>query len=147
MAIPPGRPGRSRQGGSSGSVSWLLNPDPMGDYELVITRTKRLEALLERDFSARGRGLHERVSSVQERLPDATIKRLRFIATVRNKLIHEPDYRRLDDRRGFVRACREAERELHRLRPGRRRRSLWKVLGFLVLAALGVLLLRLLGLL
>src|SRR4051794_21094584 len=84
----------------------------MSDIELAITRVKALESLLEQALGATGKGLHEKVTSVQAKLPPALVKRLRFIASVRNKLMHEASYQAIDDREGFVRACDEAEREL-----------------------------------
>lgn len=87
----------------------------MTDVELAITRTKALEALLEAGLGAAGRGLHEKVSSVQDRLPPPLVKKLRFVATVRNKIVHESNYTAIDDRAGFVRACDEAEHELRSL--------------------------------
>jgi hypothetical protein len=81
----------------------------MSDIELAITRVKSLESLLEQALGATGKGLHEKVSSVQDRLPPPLVKRLRFVATVRNKIVHESDYKQIDDRDGFLRACDEAE--------------------------------------
>lgn len=83
----------------------------MSDVELAITRVKALESLLER-LGAAGKGLHEKVTSVQGKLPPPLVKRLRFVATLRNKIVHEHDYQQLDDRDGFLRACDEAEAEL-----------------------------------
>lgn len=84
----------------------------MGDYELVITNCKRLEGMLEKGFGASGRGLHEKVTSVQTRLPEPLIKKLRYIATIRNQLVHEEDRHRLDDKASFQRASKEAEKQL-----------------------------------
>src|SRR5436190_18071636 len=89
----------------------------MSDIELAVTRTKALEALLEQAFGATGKGLHEKVSSVEAKLSPALVKKLRFVATVRNKIVHESDYKQLDDRAGFVRACDEAEAEIRDLAP------------------------------
>src|SRR5688500_142052 len=88
----------------------------MSDIELAITRVKALETLLE-GLGATGKGLHEKVTSVQNRLPQPLVKKLRFVATVRNKIVHESDYKQLDDRDGFVRACDEAEAEINALAP------------------------------
>lgn len=87
----------------------------MSDIELAVTRTKALEALLEQGLGATGKGLHEKVSSVEARLPQPLVRKLRFVATVRNKIVHESGYTRIDDRPGFVRACDEAEAELRAL--------------------------------
>jgi hypothetical protein len=59
--------------------------------------------------------LHEKVSSVQNRLPQPLVKKLRFVATVRNKIVHESAYKQIDDPEGFLRACHEAEAELKAL--------------------------------
>jgi hypothetical protein len=87
----------------------------MTDVELAITRTKALEALLETGLGAAGRGLHEKVTSVEGRLPPPLVRKLRFVATLRNKIVHEATYTALDDRAGFVRACDEAEAGLRAL--------------------------------
>jgi hypothetical protein len=83
----------------------------MSDIELAISRVKALESRLEL-LGATGKGLHEKVTSVQAKLPPALVKKLRFVATIRNKIVHESDYQRIDDRDGFLRACDEAEAEL-----------------------------------
>src|SRR3954466_10861931 len=90
-------------------------PPLMTDVELAITRTKALESLLEAGLGATGRGLHEKVSSVQDRLPPPLVRKLRYVATVRNKIVHEANYTAIDDRSGFVRACDEAEQALRAL--------------------------------
>jgi hypothetical protein len=84
----------------------------MSDLELAVTRTKALETLLEAGLGATGKGLHEKVTSVQPKLPPHLVKKLRFAATIRNKIVHEANYQQMDDRGGFVRACDEAEAEL-----------------------------------
>jgi hypothetical protein len=83
----------------------------MSDVELAVTRAKALEALLGQ-VGAAGKGLHEKVTSAEGRLPPPLVKKLRFVATVRNKIVHEASYQTIDDRAGFVRACDEAEAEL-----------------------------------
>jgi hypothetical protein len=87
----------------------------MSDIELAIKRCKRLESLLTKHFAAEGRGLHEKISSVESELPFPLIKRLRFIATVRNRLVHEEDVDKLENRDDYLRACNAAEAELSKL--------------------------------
>jgi hypothetical protein len=87
----------------------------MSDIELVINRTKALEALLEAGLGAAGKGLHEKVSSVQGKLSEPLVRKLRFVATIRNKIVHDADYQKLDDRPRFETACHEAEAELRAL--------------------------------
>jgi hypothetical protein len=88
----------------------------MSDIELAVTRAKSLEALLEQ-LGAAGKGLHEKVSSLESKLAPALVKKLRFVATVRNRIVHDSEYATIDDRDGFVRACDEAEAELNALLP------------------------------
>jgi hypothetical protein len=93
----------------------------MSHYEVVIGRCKKLERLLEEGMGANGRGLHEKVTSVQGKLPPALVKRLRFIATVRNKLVHESAGDKIDDVAGYKQACDLAEEELKQLiKPAKR---------------------------
>ena len=84
----------------------------MGDYEFAIKRCKYLEGVLENDFGANGRGLHEKISSVQDKLPQDLVKKLRFVATVRHQLVHDNNVDRLDNREAFTKACDQAEKKL-----------------------------------
>ena len=85
------------------------------DLDLAVTRSKRLERRLRDGLGASGRGLHQQIGSVERKLPADLARKLRFVATVRNKIVHDLDCTRLDDRRGFVRACDEAERAIDQL--------------------------------
>ncbi|MAY74885.1 MAG: DUF4145 domain-containing protein [Phycisphaerae bacterium] len=71
------------------------------DIDRVVRASKRLEGALERRFGATGRGLHEKISSVEGELDAGVVRDLRFVATIRNKLLHEADYKRIDDRKAF----------------------------------------------
>ncbi len=62
-------------------------------YSLVISASKELENILEAKFQATGKGLHEKVSSVEAQLPELLIRRIRKIASIRNKLVHEKDFK------------------------------------------------------
>ena len=110
----------------------------MGDYELVIGRCKRLEKMLEARLGASGRGLHEKTSSVEGKLTPGLVKRLRFIATVRNKLVHEDAGNRIEDARGYKTACDAAEAEIKRLSVGRSRRWGWVLVGALIVIGIAV---------
>lgn len=116
----------------------------MSDYELVITNCKRLEGMLEKGFGASGRGLHEKVTSVQAKLPEPLIKKLRYIATIRNQLVHDEDRHKIDDKASFQRASKEAEKQLAALlKPAStrlfRRKAAWVALFLMALVG-GVLL-------
>ncbi|MGF1764078.1 DUF4145 domain-containing protein [Aliivibrio kagoshimensis] len=94
----------------------------MSDIEFVIVRSRRLETLLKEHYHADGKGLHELISSCEERLPHDVIKKLRFIATIRNKMVHEDEYR-LDDKTRFKTVFEECEAEL----VPRSSRFIWRV--------------------
>ncbi|MEC7120733.1 MAG: hypothetical protein VXW65_12640 [Pseudomonadota bacterium] len=61
----------------------------MSQIETVIRASKQLEQLLEQHYGATGRGLHEKTSSIEDQLDHETIRGLRKIATLRNKVVHE----------------------------------------------------------
>lgn len=87
----------------------------MTDLELAISHSKRLESLLKQNCDARGKGLHEMTDHVEHKLPAEIVKKLRLVATVRNKIVHEVDYEKIERRRQFVRAAEDAELHLHKL--------------------------------
>ncbi|MGR5238501.1 DUF4145 domain-containing protein [Vibrio alfacsensis] len=108
----------------------------MSDIEKVVMRTRTIEKLLRTQYHAEGKGLHQLITSCEERLPHDVIAKLRFIATVRNKVVHEEGYK-LDDRKGFMVACDECEKEL----TPRSSRFIWRaailLMTLITLAALG----------
>ncbi|MFC5511012.1 hypothetical protein ACFPOU_07725 [Massilia jejuensis] len=64
----------------------------MSQIELAVTLSRRLESLLEQQHHASGKGLHEKVSSVEAKLPAELVKTLRYIATMRNSVVHEEGF-------------------------------------------------------
>lgn len=74
--------------------------ETLSDIERVIRASKSLEKLLEQQYGAVGRGLHEKASSVEDQLDATTLKSLRWVATMRNKVVHEDDFE-LPDPQGF----------------------------------------------
>lgn len=64
----------------------------MSDIERVIRASKALENILAQQYGAEGRGLHEKASSVEDQLDRATLKSLRWVATMRNKVVHEDEF-------------------------------------------------------
>ncbi|KJY81642.1 hypothetical protein TW81_17175 [Vibrio galatheae] len=83
----------------------------MSDIEKVVTRTRKIERLLRTQYHANGKGMHQLITSCEERLPHDVIDKLRYIATIRNKVVHEDDFK-LDSRRDFLSVCDECEKEL-----------------------------------
>lgn len=82
------------------------------NYEMCIKSCKEIEALLFEKYGASGRGMHEKVSSVAGYLSNALITKLRFSASIRNKLLHENGFSISDLPDGFERTCQEVILEL-----------------------------------
>ena len=93
------------------------------DYQLAIEASKELEHLLEHEFNAHGQGLHEMVSSVERLLPVPTGRSIRYVATLRNRLIHDRQMRALPDRPLFISKFDNAMTELNILIDQKRRGS------------------------
>lgn len=83
----------------------------INDFELVIRVSKELEWVLESYFAASGKGLHEKISSAQG-LPPQLERRMRYLATIRNKLIHERGFDAIPDRPMFIAHFEESRAEL-----------------------------------
>jgi hypothetical protein len=81
------------------------------DIELAVTTARRLEGLLEARFGAEGRGLHEKLASVEARLPPEALSNGRYVATMRNKVVHEDSFA-LPDRERFLRCAQAFEKAL-----------------------------------
>jgi hypothetical protein len=98
----------------SSSTSYLQYKN---DFELVIRATKDLEHLLETGFHApsdKQTGLHDKITYAQETagLSKETVKKLRYLVTVRNKLVHDYDFNKLPDREHFAKSYDSVEKEL-----------------------------------
>lgn len=60
-------------------------------YENVVKKAKKIESILS-DMGAEGKGLNEKLDSIKHLFDEKMIKAIRFIATIRNKLLHEVDF-------------------------------------------------------
>jgi hypothetical protein len=88
----------------------------------IVERSKKLEAML-KSGGGEGRGLHELVTSIQDKLDAELNKKLRFIATIRNNAIHDLDFDIASNMESFNSACNEAETELKKIVKPKRRKS------------------------
>lgn len=100
----------------------------MSDVEQVVVRTRKLEDLLRQQYHADGDGLHQLISSCEERLPHDVIVKLRYVATVEDKAGAEAGFQ-LQDRKAFLAVCRECEKEL----TPRSGRFIWRVAFMLMM--------------
>ncbi len=76
----------------------------MSTIEIAVRYSKRLEGILERRFGAAGRGLHEKLTSVETKLPQDIVRSIRCVATMRNSAIHEDDFE-IKDVEDFTKTC------------------------------------------
>ena len=100
----------------------------MSDIDLVVKQSRIIESLLKTHYHAEGKGLHQLITSCEERLPHEVIGKLRFIATMRNKVVHEEGYK-LEDKAGFKATC----KDMTDILTPRATRFLWKLVGAIVL--------------
>lgn len=63
----------------------------MSQIETVVRGSKKLEKILKEDFGAQGRGLHEYLTDVESQLTEGIVRKGRYIASVRNKVIHDDE--------------------------------------------------------
>lgn len=82
---------------------------PKTDIELANTVTRRLETLLEKHYGAFGRGLHEKITSVADKLPPDLLNPGRYVATMRNNVMHVDNFA-LPDREWFLKCAEIFER-------------------------------------
>jgi hypothetical protein len=88
----------------------------MSEIEIAVTNSKQLEHLLESRHGATGKGLHQKVTSIESRLPAPLVGQLRAVATLRNKVVHESGFK-LPDPTKFTLDCQAALAALTELPP------------------------------
>jgi hypothetical protein len=101
-------------------------PDPEGmidprlaNYNHLIDSVKIIENDLKRHLGARGGTFHEKLSSVEEIIPEPVHERLRYIVTVQGRVLHEQDYE-IPDPREFTAAVNTVIKEIRRLGSARK---------------------------
>ena len=70
----------------------------------ILEKTRKIETLLIINYHANGKGLHEKISSVENEINSAEVKKLRWIATMRNKSVHEDGFE-IEDLNSFLEEC------------------------------------------
>tara|TARA_R110001583_G_scaffold185897_1_gene346246 strand:- start:6576 stop:7898 length:1323 start_codon:yes stop_codon:yes gene_type:complete len=63
----------------------------MSVIETAVVGSKKIERVLKEKFNAQGKGLHEYLTSVESRVPKDILKQARYVASVRNKVVHEDE--------------------------------------------------------
>lgn len=64
----------------------------MSSIEMAVRNARAIETLLVERLGASGKGLHEKLNSVEQRLPVHIVKTARWIATLRNSAVHQHDF-------------------------------------------------------
>lgn len=88
----------------------------MSEIELAVKSSKKIETLLTEIYQAVGKGLHEKTSSVEDLLNEETLKRIRYIASVRNQVVHDDNYV-MDDIENFRNTTSMVIEELEKAKP------------------------------
>lgn len=73
----------------------------MGQIETVVNYTKKIETIFVNELGATGRGLHEKLDSIGNVIDSSIARKIRYIASARNKLMHEDGYE-IDDMDRFI---------------------------------------------
>ena len=63
---------------------------------MILDKTKRIETLLS-EMGAVGKGLHEKLSSIESDIDKGVAKSIRFIASIRNKFLHDANFKLTDE--------------------------------------------------
>ena len=71
----------------------------MSSIETAVLGSRKIETLLRDHFKAEGKGLHERLTSVERRIPLHILKQARYVASIRNRVVHECE--EIDDINSF----------------------------------------------
>ncbi len=66
------------------------------NYDNIIDQTKEIETILT-NIGATGKGLHEKVSSIENNLNKSVVKAIRYIATIRNNSLHDSNFKLTTD--------------------------------------------------
>ncbi|MEM1184710.1 MAG: hypothetical protein AAGI53_06865 [Planctomycetota bacterium] len=108
------------------------------DLDRIIKTSKRLESLLEHGLGGHGKGLHEKASSVESKLTPDLVRDIRTVATVRNKLVHEEGYDKIENRSEVFERAKRAEDALEKLASGPRKPQWFTATAMAVLVLVGL---------
>lgn len=81
---------------------------------LAVEQSKNLELLLKQRFSAYGKGLTEKVKSIEYDLPAELVSKIKHIAKVRNNVVHD-DGELLVEPTDFLRECEIVVAEVYKI--------------------------------
>jgi len=88
----------------------------MDTISTVVSYSIKVETILKKRFGAEGHGLNELTSSIKELLPQSTIRLIRKVAYIRNKVVHDDDYQ-IDSLHKFINMSEQVLDDLKSLEP------------------------------
>ena len=59
----------------------------------IISYTREIETILKNKFQAEGKGLHTYLDAIENKIDYQLLKKLRYIATIRNKAMHDSSFK------------------------------------------------------
>lgn len=110
----------------------------------LLSISRDFENLLTEIYGAQGQGLHQKVNSVEAQLPPEMVKKLRFVASVRNAVVHKGDVDSLTLENIRVRSA-EVAQYLNALRPATHAGTGNVAIGIVILILLAVLAVKCFG--
>ena len=112
----------------------------MSDIDLSVRCSRAIELHLRDAYGADGRGLHELITDAEPRLTAQQVRDLRFVASVRNTVVHEAA-ELTDEKRGRLQEITDA---FLATSPGRSggRKVVWPLLAAAAAAAAAYVVLR-----
>ena len=84
-----------------------------GQIEQTIKHTKKIETMLVK-LGASGQGVHTKLDSVEYKIEEPLVKKIRWIATMRNGLMHKDGFE-IDNFNYFDKSCKEVVKHLESL--------------------------------
>jgi hypothetical protein len=114
----------------------------------LVSGSKQIESILDEKFGAQGKGLHSKALSIQGHLGAALLKKIQYVATIRNKAVHEHSFQDIPIK-DWTRAKDQVLAALDALdppeagsmapvHPGPRAHRAGGVIGFMVLVAIAL---------
>lgn len=77
------------QGAASRFEFAAIPPEKCNEYELAVKGSQAIEGILQEQYGAQGKGLHEKLTSLGDAFDTDVMKTIRWIASARNGLVHE----------------------------------------------------------
>lgn len=105
----------------------------MSQIETIVRGCGTMETILQNRWKSTGRGLHQKVTNTPYEIPPSMVKKLRWIATVRNRVVHENLVLGDQQFHDIVQGIQEATAFLETAEVGRKRTGKFSIVLFFVI--------------